>query len=137
MERADDHLFNEIISACEDKKNKALMGFKKNWNKELIAQFYATMHFGFVEGDRAMFWMTEGKYYKVNFSQFVRVLKLDKYDVNRPKIHKQNPLPVEEMKFMYPRRAASNAGKLTGLYIYYSILNRLLTTTLTPRGGKL
>jgi hypothetical protein len=71
MERADDHLFNEIISACEDKKNKALMGFKKNWNKELIAQFYATMYFGSIEGDRAMFWMTEGKYYKVKFNQFV------------------------------------------------------------------
>jgi hypothetical protein len=36
---------------------------------------------------------------------------------------------------MYPRREAPNAGKVTGLYTYYLILNRLLRKTLTPRGG--
>lgn len=39
MERVDDSLFKEIISECEDKKIKTLMGFKNNWNKVLIAQF--------------------------------------------------------------------------------------------------
>jgi hypothetical protein len=87
MERADDSLFKEIISECEDKKIKTLMGFKKNWNKVLIAQFYATVYFGSLDGDRAMLWMTEGNFYRVTFNQFVRVLNFDRYDVNWPKIH--------------------------------------------------
>jgi hypothetical protein len=36
------------------------MGFKQHWNKELIAQFYGTVYFGYVlkedgQSDRAMF----------------------------------------------------------------------------------
>ena len=63
MEKANDPLFQEIIDACESKHVKDLMGFQKDWNKEVIAQFYATVHFGYLKDDRAMFWMTEGNYY--------------------------------------------------------------------------
>jgi hypothetical protein len=66
---------------------------------------------------------------------FVKLLGLDRADTNRPKNHNQAPLPTEEMKFMYPRREIHRAGKACGLYTYYSILNRLLRKTLTPRGG--
>ena len=36
---------------------------------------------------------------------------------------------------MYPRDRVGNTGKVTGLYTYYSILNRLFRKTLTPRDG--
>ena len=36
---------------------------------------------------------------------------------------------------MYPRGQVHNAGKVASLYTYYSILNRLLRKTITPRGG--
>ena len=36
---------------------------------------------------------------------------------------------------MYPRDLIGLAGKVTGLYTYYSILNRLFRKTLTPRDG--
>jgi len=36
---------------------------------------------------------------------------------------------------MYPRDRVGNAGKVTGLYTYYSILNRLFRKTLTPGMG--
>ena len=39
MERANDPLFQEIMSECENKNIKALMGFQKDWNKEVIAEF--------------------------------------------------------------------------------------------------
>jgi hypothetical protein len=39
------------------------------------------------------------------------------------------------MKFMYPRDKQANAGYATGLYSYYSVLNRMFRLTLTPRGG--
>ena len=87
MEKTNDPLFQQIIDACESKHVNDLMGFQKDWNKELIAQFYATVHFGYLKDDRAMFWMTEGNYYRVTFAQFIRVLGLDRHDANRPMIH--------------------------------------------------
>ena len=37
MEKANDPLFQEIMSECESQNIKALMGFQKDWNKEVIA----------------------------------------------------------------------------------------------------
>jgi hypothetical protein len=56
------------------------MGFKQHWNKELIAQFYATMYFGYVpkedgRSDRAMFWMTEGESHHLSFSNFLTLFR--------------------------------------------------------------
>ena len=79
--------------------------------------------------------MTEGSYYKAKFTQFIRVLELDRNDANRPKIHLQPVLPNEEMRFMYPRNEVGNVGKITGMYTYYSIMNRLLRKTISQRGG--
>ena len=64
------------MSECENKNIKALMGFQKDWNKEVIAEFYATVYFGYLGDERAIFWMTEGSYYKAKFTQFIRVLGL-------------------------------------------------------------
>ena len=79
--------------------------------------------------------MIEGNHYKAKFTQFIRVLGLDRNDGNRHKIHLQLVLPNEEMRFMYPRNEVGNAGKVTGMYTYYSIMNRLLRKTISQRGG--
>ena len=64
------------------------------WNKEVIAEFYATIYFGYIEDERAIFWMTKGSYYKAKFTQFIWVLGLDRDDANRPKIHLQPVFPM-------------------------------------------
>ena len=79
--------------------------------------------------------MTEGNYYKAKFTQFIRVLGLDRDDANRLKIHLQPVLPNEEMRFMYPRNEVGNAGKVTGMYTYYSIMNQLLSKNISQREG--
>jgi hypothetical protein len=48
IERKNNPIFDEVIHACESKGIKVLMGFKQRWNKALIAQFYATVYFGYV-----------------------------------------------------------------------------------------
>ena len=88
------------------------MGFRNDWNKEIVAQFYATVYFGYIDGERALFWMTEGTLYRIAYPQFASVFGFGQNDANRPKLHLQSPLPVEEMKFMYPRGQVHNAGKL-------------------------
>ena len=37
---------NEVAQMCEDRHIKDIMGFQHDWNKEVIAQFYATVYFG-------------------------------------------------------------------------------------------
>jgi hypothetical protein len=48
MARKSDPIFDEVINNCERQRVKALMGFRQDWNKEIIAQFYATVHFGYI-----------------------------------------------------------------------------------------
>jgi hypothetical protein len=71
----------KVILACEAKGIKVLMGFKQHWNKELIAQFYVTIYFGYVpkedgRSERAVFWMTEGENHHLSFSNFLTLFRL-------------------------------------------------------------
>jgi hypothetical protein len=49
-----DPIFDEVISNRERQRVKTLMGFRQDWNKEIIAQFHATVHFGYIDTERAM-----------------------------------------------------------------------------------
>jgi hypothetical protein len=59
-----------VISNCERQRVKKLMGFQQDWNKEIIAQFYAIVHFGHIGTERAMTWMTNGQRYSITFPRF-------------------------------------------------------------------
>jgi hypothetical protein len=37
MARKNDPIFDEVIKTCEQQRVKSLMGFKYDWNKEIIA----------------------------------------------------------------------------------------------------
>ena len=71
IRRKNNVIFNEVLAECEEKRIRHLMDFKHGWNKEIIAQFYATIFFGYHESERAMFWMTEEQKYHITFSEFV------------------------------------------------------------------
>jgi hypothetical protein len=49
-----DPIFDEVISNRERQRVKTLMGFRQDQNKEIIAQFHATVHFGYIDTERAM-----------------------------------------------------------------------------------
>jgi hypothetical protein len=139
MERKNNPIFVEVIQACEEKGLKILMGFKQHWNKELIAQFYAMVYFGYFmnergQSERAMFWMTEGEQFQLSFSNFLTLFRLP-HDETRRKLHDKGPLEVKRMAFMYPWNSKDSWGHVKDLYTYYSFLNRLFRKTLTPRDG--
>jgi hypothetical protein len=59
MENKNDKIFDDVVAACRTKHLRDVMAFKKNWNNEVIAQFFTNL---FVEehGDtRKLHWMTE------------------------------------------------------------------------------
>jgi hypothetical protein len=45
MENKHDPIFDRVIAACQAKHLRDILAFKKDWNNEVIAQFYATICF--------------------------------------------------------------------------------------------
>ena len=135
MARKNNAIFNEVMAECANKRIKALMGFKHSWNKEIIAQFYTTVFFGHHDGERTMFWMTEEEKYQISFPDFVTLFHPGNADVEPPKLHDVGVLETKEMHFMYPRNISGSWRKVSALYTYYAVLNRLFRKTLTPRDG--
>jgi hypothetical protein len=39
-----DTIFDEVVTACSAKHLRDVMSFQKNWNNQIIAQFYATLY---------------------------------------------------------------------------------------------
>jgi hypothetical protein len=134
MTEKNDIIFNEIIRECELKGLKNIMGFLQHWNKEIIAQFYATIYFGYMGTERAMFWMTEEDRWHIIFSNFLAFFRLPN-DPSLRKLHDEGILNSRDMEFMYPRSKRAFAGTVKPLYTYYAVLNRLFRKTLTPRNG--
>ena len=79
--------------------------------------------------------MTEEEKYQISFPDFVTLFCLGNADAELPKLHYVDVLETKEMHFMYPRNMRGSWGKVSGLYTYYAVLNRLFRKTLTPRDG--
>jgi hypothetical protein len=56
-------------------------------------------------------------------------------DKDRIRTHIHNPLDEKEMKFMYAPGEEGNAGTISGLYTFYSVINKLFRKTICPRDG--
>jgi hypothetical protein len=44
LEGKHDRVFDEVVVACKAKHLRDSMAFRKNWNNEIIAQFFATLY---------------------------------------------------------------------------------------------
>jgi hypothetical protein len=122
MARKGDPIFDEVIRNCEMQRVKTLMGFQQDWNKEIIAQFFATMHFGYIETDRAMTWMTNGQKYSITFHKFLRCFGIMTGDGELRKLHDEGELEKDALHVMYLRGEHANYGKVKNLYTYFAVL---------------
>jgi hypothetical protein len=71
----------------------------------------------------------------VCYAQFARLLGFGRKDASRPRIHLPLKLEVRKIKFMYPRSKQENFGETTDMLPFYTYLNQLLRSTVTPREG--
>jgi hypothetical protein len=101
MARKSDPVFDEVINNCERQRVKALLGFRRDWNKEIIAQFYATVHFGYIETERAMTRMTNGQKYSITFHRFLRCFAIMAGDGDLRKLHDEGELDKDALHLMY------------------------------------
>jgi hypothetical protein len=75
----------EVIKLVEKHGMKDLMGFRHDWNKEVIGKFHATLYYD--DEEDALHWMTEGVHYKVDFVTFARLLGFGKKNRDADIIH--------------------------------------------------
>jgi hypothetical protein len=106
------------------------MGFKYDWNAEIIAQFHATFFYdSFTD---YIHWMTEGVHYKINFVTFARLLGFGKTDRDRDTINFENHLKNNQIADAYFLDEMAQ-GTTLGLKPVYYVLNNLLRQTIYPR----
>ena len=96
----------EIRQMVEDLRNMGLSGlmeFHKNWNIEVIMQFYASyFHETDNESDTdVIHWTTEGRHYKVDFVTFARLLGFNGHDRRAAEITNCEDVAMSEYQFMY------------------------------------
>jgi hypothetical protein len=135
MENKHDPIFDGVIAACQAKHLRDILAFKKDWNNEVIAQFYATVCFEEHRDTRKLHWMTKSQWYEVSYSHFARLFRFEQKDASRPRIHLALKLEARKIKLMYPRSKQGNFGEITDMLPFYAYLNRLFRRTVTPREG--
>jgi hypothetical protein len=135
MENKYDPIFDGVIAACRAKHLRDILAFKKDWNNEVIVQFYATVCFEEHGVTRKIHWMTESQWYEVSYFHFARLFGFGRKDDSRPRIHLALKLEVRKIKFMYVRSKQGNFGETMDMLPFYAYLNRLFRRTVTPRKG--
>jgi hypothetical protein len=102
MEGKYNTIFDEVVGACRAKHLRDAMVFQKNWNNEIIAQFFATLYVEERGDTRKFHWMIKGRRYEITFEQFARIFGFGRNDANRIQIHFASRHDASRMRFMYP-----------------------------------
>jgi hypothetical protein len=123
MENEHDPIYDGVIAACQAKHLREILAFKKDWNNEVIAQFYATVCFEEHGDTRKIHWMTESQWYEVSYSLFARLFEFGQKDASRSRIHLALKLEARKIKFMYTRSNQGNFGGTTDMPPFYAYLN--------------
>src|SRR5438132_115784 len=108
------------------------MGFRYDWNTEIIAQFHASFYFS--NSDTTMHWTTDGIHFAIDLLTFSHLLGLGSEDLGRDRIHDEQQLSTFGIKDLYRDLEMADEGT-GGLKSYFYILNNLFHATLTPRSG--
>jgi hypothetical protein len=123
IENKHDPIFDRAIAACKAKHLRDFLAFKKDWNNEVIVQFYTTLCFDEHGDTRKLHWMTESQWYEVSYAQFARLFGFGWKDASRPRIHLALKLEARKIKFMYPSNKQGNFGETTDMLPFYAYLN--------------
>ena len=77
--------------------------------------------------------MTGGRYYRVDFVTFSRILGFGEEERGFTYIHDEARAEICDIAYMWINRSAD--GKVSGLKSYYYILNNLIRCTINPKEG--
>jgi hypothetical protein len=144
--RSKPNYFGEALEICERFGLLPIMDTVCDYDVSMIAQFYATVHFG-GDDEKTMKWMTNGRFLTSTWDRFSELLgypleetefspstAFDK-EVNGWRIHGgEKPSPQEVLAPLYIR-GRGKPNKIKGLLPTYDIMNRVYLETLFVKGG--
>jgi hypothetical protein len=126
-------VFNSVIEKCKEVGLYDLMGFRYNWNKEILPQFHCSYYYN--PYDNTITWTTQGNKCTIDYMTFSRLLGLGSKDEQRTPVHNENKYKPRELTFMFPSRDMAIEGKADQLNPYYYYLNQFFRATIDPKQG--
>ena len=79
----DPEYFGEALQMCSQLNILKIMQFNKDFDADIVAQFYATVHLG-TDEDRTLTWMTNGKLLSVKWKAFMELLGVEDHGLETP-----------------------------------------------------
>jgi hypothetical protein len=132
-EELNNTVFNSVIDKCKEVGLYYIMGFRYNWNKEILAQFHCSYYYN--PHDNTITWTTQGNKCTINYMTFSRLLGLGSKDERRTPVHNEDKYKPKELPFMFPSRDLAIEGKADQLNPYYYYLNQFFRATIDPKIG--
>jgi hypothetical protein len=132
-EELNNTVFNSVIEKCKEVGLYDLMGFRYNWNKEILAQFHCSYYYN--PHDNTITWTTQGNKCTIDYMTFSRLLGLGSKDERRTPVHNEDKYKPKELPFMFPSRDLAIEGKTDQLNPYYYYLNQFFRATIDPKVG--
>ena len=133
--------FGEALELCNQLDIIKVMEFNKDFDADIVAQFYATVHLG-TDVERTLTWMTNGKLLSVKWKAFMELLGYDDKGPDNPvgfrphkeagATHKSALWPYNTLKI-----SPTTQKKTYELSPFLDILHRIFRHTLFPRIGNL
>jgi hypothetical protein len=127
--KKDYQAFKDMIEMCKYHGLEKIMGFRYDWNEEVILQFYS-----FLKNNTGITWITNGMKYSISIGWFSSILELGASAKHPLNLHDGNVLGVNQMASMY-QTSNFNAPTITNFKPEMIVLHRDIRKTLAPREG--
>jgi hypothetical protein len=101
-EELNNTMFNSVIDKCKEVGLYDIMGFRYNWNKEILAQFHCSYYYN--PHDNTITWTTQGNKCTIDYMTFSMLLGLGSKDERRSPVHNENKYNPKELPLMFPSR---------------------------------
>jgi hypothetical protein len=133
FEKLKDPFFNQAIAKCKEFGLYDIMGFRYDWNEEILAQFHTFLCYD--ERKIAFFWTTEGVKYGVDYMTFSRLLGLGSNDEKRDPIHVEHQLKPNQLPALFYNPILAEASNASTLQPFYSTMNQFFCGTIDAKDG--
>ena len=124
--------FGEALSLIDKLGIKEIITFKRDFDPDVVAQFYVTVHFS-PDEERTMTWMTGTQKMTGSWSEFMKFLKVDFQGADNPlglRPHapsSSTATPKDRLQQLYVKKGV--------LPKHLDIMHRIFRNTLFPRIG--
>src|SRR5688572_18807106 len=104
------------------------MGFRYDWNDEILGQFHSSYYFE--ASTNSIHWTTMGEHHFIDYMTFSRLLVLGSKDEECDPIHVELTVKPKDVPFMYYNPMVAIHGKANNLIPYYYVLNQFFRNTI-------